>query len=348
MRLAISTNGLDWQDVPGGTVLDGRVDNWLDAVPGTTVPDDIRKIEGTYYLTYHAATNERGSGLALSTDLMHWTGAGELLCDDREHLIIGTAMFVPVHSNDVTDEPNAAILVGQKSLDPDEFAPGLLYKQFCKDEQRLDGWEFGTAGAGSKAEFRNGWACLDPRQGTAAAAWLISQQASLDSDFVIECRRWVRSPRYASLAVGLDEMTTADRDGTSWWSIQPGRGYRASFARGTGFTDAQCYLVKSDERAAASILADGGEVPQNRFWQTSRLAYTHQRTLTYSLGGLERARSIDASFATGPKRFAAIQGEWNGSQQHNGGTQYIDWIVVRPYYGSDPTQAIGQEIRQPQ
>lgn len=71
---ASSLDGINWIRHGSSPVLAGTLSNGDIKWAGNVVPDDILKLNGVYYLTFHG-TNSAGkfiNGMAISTDLLHW------------------------------------------------------------------------------------------------------------------------------------------------------------------------------------------------------------------------------------------------------------------------------------
>jgi hypothetical protein len=74
--LATSTDGRNWQRIPGGApdFANGAPGQWDET---NVVTDEVIKIDSTYYFFYHGFGRTQSSGywtgLATSTDLLHWT-----------------------------------------------------------------------------------------------------------------------------------------------------------------------------------------------------------------------------------------------------------------------------------
>jgi len=71
--LATSSDGRSWQRNPTNPVIRKGQFTWF---TGNIAPDDIIKVDGTYYLFYHGIFGPSGdsdTGIATSTDLVNWT-----------------------------------------------------------------------------------------------------------------------------------------------------------------------------------------------------------------------------------------------------------------------------------
>jgi sucrose-6-phosphate hydrolase SacC (GH32 family) len=72
IRLATSSDGLAWTNEATNPVMSASDTAWADT---TIVPDDIYKLEGVYYMTYHGFVTGEGTfkaGIAKSSDLLTW------------------------------------------------------------------------------------------------------------------------------------------------------------------------------------------------------------------------------------------------------------------------------------
>jgi len=75
IALATSSDGLAWTDSVSNPVMENSATDWAS---GDIVPDDIYKVDSTYYMFYHAhdGTYFR-SGIATSSNLTSWTDSSE-------------------------------------------------------------------------------------------------------------------------------------------------------------------------------------------------------------------------------------------------------------------------------
>jgi predicted GH43/DUF377 family glycosyl hydrolase len=82
--LATSIDGLTWtREASNPVMVPGDV-AW---VSGDIVCDDVKRADGTYYMTYHGYDgSEWGEGLANSTDLLTWTDEGRFTHSDLTHI----------------------------------------------------------------------------------------------------------------------------------------------------------------------------------------------------------------------------------------------------------------------
>lgn len=69
-------------------------------------------------------------------------------------------------------------------------------------------------------------------------------------------------------------------------------------------------------------------------------SYLSSGALRYTLNGTSKATTTDSTYVSGVKKLMLSQGN---TSARRGGTTEWEWVVVRPFYGSDPTVTVGTQ-----
>jgi hypothetical protein len=93
--------------------------------------------------------------------------------------------------------------------------------------------------------------------------------------------------------------------------------------------------------SASSVAVNTVTTAEAGSFAVHECSYLSTGALAYTVNGSSKATTTDTSYLSGDKRLMVSQGN---TSARRGGTSEWEWLVVRPFDGSDPSVLIGSEV----
>ena len=321
IALATSSDGLAWTPDTSNPVMEKTDTNWVN---GAIVPDSIVKKESTYHLFYHGYDGENWrSGQATSTDLVNWTDYDKSPISSDTEIVYILSLMIIYTTEDVfyyNGDDSSGIYRGYPIL--------VLPK-----------WTTTKEGSGNAIAELDGSGNLHlaGASGVVSSGNVVSE-ATITNNIIIRVRRKYTNEYYADVSIGNGVLQDADNGAqSSWWHTTQGNGYlfkqqnlSAHYIDKTpsGATRVNIVLDESNSRGAVNT------------FEIDEFIYDGSGNLKWILNGTQILSGTNTDYLSSNKHIGLHQGEYSNG---NGGDSYYDWVFVREYTDTEPTNSVGSE-----